>query len=230
MGPEWLEPPTFAAPRPKPWRRPRYPRLLIDDDAALDLALQHLVEGVVQIAERDAPADHLLEAIPAAHIKVDQHRDVRALVSATERATREHALLEQEAGVDGQPCAGRRHADHDAGAAPVGGEERLLDGPLRAHNLEGEVDAAGPAERLDARHRVLPGGIDDVGGPELLRPRELLLHHVDGDDLGGAHQACRLDGVEPDTAAAPHRDARARRHLRAVEDGTGAGEDRKSVV
>ena len=79
-----------------------------------------------------------------------------------------------------------------------------------ADHLEREVHAAGAAERLDARDRVLLRGVDDVGGAELLRPGELLAHHVHGDDPARADQARGLDRVEPDAAAAPDGDAGAR--------------------
>ena len=63
-----------------------------------------------------------------------------------------------------------------------------------------------------------------MGGAELLRPGELLAHHVHGDDPARADQARGLDRVEPDAAAAPDGDAGARRDARAIEDGAGAGE------
>ncbi len=77
---------------------------------------------------------------------------------------------------------------------------------------------------LHARNGILFGGIHHVGRPELLRPRELLGIHVDGDDLARAHHPRRLDRVEPDPAAAEHGHARSRRHLGPVEHGAGARE------
>src|SRR4030095_5174072 len=45
--------------------------LRVDDHAPLDLALQHQVEGAVQLPEREAPADELVEPVLAAHVEID---------------------------------------------------------------------------------------------------------------------------------------------------------------
>ena len=118
--------------------------LRVDDDAPLDLALQHEVEGVVQVGEREPAADQFVEPVLAAHVEVDQHRHVGALVAGAERAAREDALLEQEHRVNRQPRARRAHADRHARAAATGRQERLLDRLRGPDDLEGEVDAAAP--------------------------------------------------------------------------------------
>src|SRR5205823_6601522 len=76
-------------------------RLLVYDHAALDLALLHQVERVVELRQRQPPRDHLVELVPAVHEQVNQHRHVRPLVAAAERRTGEHALLEQHRRIDG---------------------------------------------------------------------------------------------------------------------------------
>src|SRR6266849_888813 len=74
-------------------------RLLVDDHGALDLSLLHQVEGVVQLLQRKAARHHLLEPILARHEEIDEQRHVRALVAGSERRAREHALLEEQAGI-----------------------------------------------------------------------------------------------------------------------------------
>src|SRR5207245_9051833 len=71
-------------------------RSAVDDDAPLDLALQHQVERAVQLAERQAPADQLVELVLSAHVEIDQHRYVGALIAAAERAPGEDALLQEQ--------------------------------------------------------------------------------------------------------------------------------------
>src|SRR5262247_1306116 len=142
-------------------------------------------------------------------------------MAAAERAAGEHALLQEQRRIDRQARAGGRYADDHAGAAAVGREQRLLHRLLRADHLEREIDAAAPRERLHAGDRIFLRGVDDVRGAELLGPGELLLHHVDRDDLAGADQPRGLDRVEPDAAAAEHRHAGPRRNLGAIEHRAG---------
>ena len=104
------------------------------------------------------------------------------------------------------------------------GGERLLDRLLRPDDLERVVDAAPPAQRLHAGHRILFRGVDDVRGAEFFRPPELLLHHIDRDDLARAHQPRHLDRIEAHATASPHGDAGARLDLRTVEHRAGARE------
>src|SRR5215467_8732235 len=199
-------------------------RLLVDNHGALDLSLLHQVEGVVQLLRRKAARHHLLEPILARHEEVDEQRHVGPLVARSERRAREHALLEKQPGIDGQPRAGGADAYDDAGAAAMRRGEGLLDGLLRANHLEGEVDTADATQRLYTRDRILLRGVHDVGRPELLRPLQLLRVDVDGDDLARAYHARRLDGIEPNAAAAEHGHAGTRRHLGPIEHGTGARE------
>src|SRR4029453_13886523 len=102
---------TSCAGAPPPWTRPARrsyapERLRVDDDAPLHLALQHDVERVVQLGEGQAAADHLIEAVLAAHVEIDQHRHVRALVAAAERTAGEHALLQEQRRIDGEAAFG----------------------------------------------------------------------------------------------------------------------------
>jgi len=104
---------------------------------------------------------------------------------------------------------------HDAGRPHR--LEAVLEGLLDAERLDGHVGSAPVREGLHARDRILVRRVDDVRGAELFRPGELLLHHVDGDDLPGADEARGLDRVETDPSAAEHGHARPRRDLGAVE-------------
>src|SRR5204863_2347657 len=49
-------------------------RSFVHDDAALDLALAHEIEGVIDLAERQPSADELGELVLAVHEQVDEHR------------------------------------------------------------------------------------------------------------------------------------------------------------
>src|SRR5215472_11654362 len=48
------------------------PSSIVDDHAALHLALLHQLEGMVQLREGQAPADHLLELILLVHEEVEE--------------------------------------------------------------------------------------------------------------------------------------------------------------
>nr|BFE79338.1 hypothetical protein GCM10020093_019390 [Planobispora longispora] len=69
---------------------------------------------------------------------------------------------------------------HQAAAAPQAGV-RLLQHARAGGQHDRHV---GPAERLDLGDRVAGGGVDGVGGAQLLGQAELVGGDVDGDGLG----------------------------------------------
>jgi hypothetical protein len=70
---------------------------------------------------------------------------------------------------------------------------------------------------------VARAGVDGVRRAELAREGELRGPRVDRHDARRAADPRGLHGAEPDAPAADHRDARARRHARGVEDRAEAG-------
>ena len=65
-------------------------------------------------------------------------------------------------------------------------------------------DAVAAGHVFDRFDRVDFGGVDAVGGAELLGEIKLVVEDVDGDDAAGAGDAGALDDVEADAAAADH--------------------------
>ena len=120
------------------------------------------------------------------------------------------------------------HADDDRGAAPAGdlvGLQDRLGEPDHLERVVGAATAGGGADLLD---RVALGGVDEVGGAELLRGLALHLHRVDGEDPRRAGDASALDHRLADTAAADDRHRRPGLDLRGVERGADAGGDAAS--
>ena len=106
-------------------------------------------------------------------------------------------------------------------AIVVGLQDRLG----QADHLERVVGAAAAGERPHLLDRIAVGGIDQVGGAELLRGLALHLDRVDGEDPRRAGDARALEHRLADAAAADDGDGRARLDLRGVERGAHAGGD-----
>ena len=94
--------------------------------------------------------------------------------------------------------------------------------PIR---LEGVVHAAA-GQLLHRLHGVRVARVDGVGRAEVLRDAQLVLDHVDGNDLPRSGEPRALDDVEPDTTGADHGHRRARLDLRGVDRGAVTGHDR----
>ena len=126
--------------------------------------------------------------------------------------TLEPLLHEQLEPVDLDPLAERDHADHRCGAALAQHVERLLRGRDQTDRLEGVIDAtAGELEH--GTDGIAGGRVHHVGRAEREREGALRGDAVDRDDATRADDRGRLDRVEPDPAAADHRDDVAGAHL-----------------
>src|SRR5437762_2493662 len=61
-------------------------------------------------------------------------------------------------------------------------------------------------------------GVDGMRGTELLGPLQLLVEHVDSDDLRSADKRRRLNRIQADSATTEHHDCRTWPDLRSVHD------------
>src|SRR5919201_1498969 len=101
----------------------------------------------------------------------------------------------------------------------------LLDGLLRADDLEGEIRAAMPAERMNTYDGIFGCGIHSMRGAELLRPFKFMGQNIHRDDLRRPHQARRLNDIQSHTATAEHGNRTARWDLGSVHHRPSAGCD-----
>ena len=179
-------------------------------------------EAVVDLLERHGAADQLVELELPGEIPLDVLRHVDAEPVRAHVGALELLLHEELEAVDLDALAERDHADHGGGAALAEHVERLLRGGREADRLERVVDAAAGelehgADRIDRRR------VDDVGRAERQREVALRRDAVDGDDAARADDRGGLDRVQPDAAAADHRDGLAGPDLRGVHHRADAG-------
>ena len=100
------------------------------------------------------------------------------------------------------------HADLHERAGEVAGEERLLEHLRVADRLDADVGAVAVGERPDGLDGVVLGGVDGVGGAELLGPaRASAASRSTAMTVRGAGQPGAGDGGVADAAAAEHGDA-----------------------
>src|SRR5438552_7704716 len=146
-----------------------------------DLAGLHRAEGLVDVLELAAAADHLVELQPALAIELDVARHVDLEAVAAHAAALDLLLAQEHRPVQLDLLAHRDHADDGGGAAGLEAVEALLGGDLEADGLERIVDATF-RQRADGLGRVVALGVDRMRGPELLGLGELALDGVDRDD------------------------------------------------
>ncbi len=115
-------------------------------------------------------------------------------------------------------------ADHGQGPAESEHVQPLLHGCRSTDGFERVVDAT-RGDRLDRGDRIVASRVDDVGRAATSGEVELGVVDVDGDDLLRVRKAGSLDGGQADPSATDHRDGRAGRNLRGVEDRTHTGQD-----
>ncbi len=80
-------------------------------------------------------------------------------------------------------------------------------------------------ELLSSMNSVLDLPVHRVGGPQRSCELQLLIYHVDGDDLPGSHDARALNDGEADTTQAKDRHGRTRLDLRRVQHRAQPGGD-----
>ena len=121
------------------------------------VAVVHLLEGGLDVADADLLGDERVEVEPALLVEVDQHREVTggqavAVPARLQRAAAPEHVDEREVGdlhVRG------RHPDQDDRAGQVAGVERLLPRLGAADRVDHHVGAEAAGELLDRGHRVL---------------------------------------------------------------------------
>lgn len=188
----------------------------------------HVMESVVDLLQRQAVGDEVVDVKPPGVDIIDVRVKLGAGLDAAERRAGPLAARDKLEGTRGDLRAGGRDADDDGGApALVGHLERGAHGVDVADGLERVVDAAISHVGDDLLQRLVGVvlGVEAVGGAELARKVELRRVGVDGDDarslgLGGAEDSAETDGAEPE-----HGDGGAFLDLGGVDDAAHAGGD-----
>src|SRR4051795_243709 len=179
-----------------------------DDHRPQHLAAVHLLEGLLDVLEGDGLGDELVEREAALQVQVDEHREVAggqavAVPGGLDRPAPAEDLDRRQLDLHVR----RRDADHHHPAGQVAGVEGLLEHLRVADRVDRDVGAEPAGERLDCLDRVGLRRVDGVGGAELLRPLQLPVVDVDGDDRRRAGELRARDGRVPDAAAAEDGDA-----------------------
>src|SRR3954470_11968224 len=217
--------------------------VLVDDHSADVLAVEQVLVALVDLIERVALGDQLVELEAAGLVHAEQLRDVVHGVAGAEQAALDGLLVQREhraRELDGDLVRVGEAGDHRGPALADrlhrGGDDLLVDDVDGDDRLVG-ADAAG--ELLGELQRLF-GGRDAVGGAEILGRLALVGQRVDGDDVHRAGVGRALDRIRADAADAvddhglPRLDvggvdarAPAGRHAAADEDG---GVEREVVV
>src|SRR4051794_37345610 len=159
------------------------PRSLEDDHAAQHVAVVHLLERGLDVVQPDRLGDERVEVEAALQVQVDQHREVPggqavAVPGGLDRAAAAEDLDQRQLDLHVR----RRDADQDDPAGQVAGVERLLEHGRVADGVDGDVDAEAVRVPLDRLDGVGVLRVDRVGGAHVLRPLQLPVVDVDGDD------------------------------------------------
>ena len=121
------------------------------------VAVVHLLERRLDVADADLLGDERVEVEPALLVEVDQHREVARRAGSRRTSwtsARRRGRRRRSAGCRGSSCPGVGHADQDDGAGQVAGVERLLPGLGPADRVDHDVGAVAAGERLDRLDRV----------------------------------------------------------------------------
>lgn len=198
---------------------------LAEDEAAGDLALLERGVGLVDFGERIRPGQQTIEIETPGPVQVDQAMQIDARTRRTvDRSLQGLLGVDELVHVDRGTSRGRSDPDDDTGASLARRIVGLLDRLWQAHGLEGEVDAESASQFAHRFDRVAVLRIDHVGRSETPGEFQLLRHRVDRDDLHGSGNACGLDDIQPDAAAAEDRDRVAGGHVARVEDRAESGD------
>src|SRR5699024_5372341 len=163
-------------------------RSVLDDDATVDLAVDHLVEDLVDILER--PLRERRVDLPGG-IELEGFDHV--LASADDR-TADRQALEHDVEDRRGEVTRRQTVEYD-GPASAGHADRLPEG-LRMHG--GDENTMRAADLvLDDLGRILGEGVDRDLRSVLLRQRRLAIGDIDGDDAHAhRHRVLHCDVAE----------------------------------
>ena len=197
------------------------------DDAANAVAGLHVAEGLVDLVERLAMGNELIDLEIAVQIIIDKAGELRATLDTTKGASFPDTASDELEGACRDLLTGGGDTDDD-GLAPalVAG----LEGGAHDVNVARAVESVVAAAishldelLLDALGAEL-AGVDEVGGAELLGPLLLGVVDVDDDDLAGLVLHRALDDGQTDAAGAEDGD------VGALLDTTLSGGDDGSAV
>ena len=127
--------------------------------------------------------------------------------------------------VQADPLIDGRHPHHHQRPVPREQRQRLFHDPGVADRHHHHVESATVGERERPCGSVLLRGVDRVRCPERPRLFQLVVGHVDGHEREGTGERRTLNAVEPDSAAADHRDRIAHLHSCGVDGRAEAGHD-----
>src|SRR5580700_8783047 len=174
------------------WIAPFFSESVEHQDRARDLASFHRAEGVVDVFEFAALADHVVEVEAALQIEIDVLRHVDAEAVRAHVGALQFALGEKHVAVDFDLLADGDHADDGRGAAGLERVECLLGGFFETDRFERVIDAAA-GHLSDFLDWIAARRIDGVGRAHPLGHRELALEHIDRDYFARARDSRTLD-------------------------------------
>lgn len=199
------------------------------DNGTNAVASLHDLKGRVDLAQRLAVRDELVDLEAALEVVADEAGQLGAALDATKRAALPHTARHQLEGTGADLLAGRRDTNNDALAPAL--VRRLESGTHNLHvarAVKGVVAATvGQLNQLvdDSGALGQLGGVDKVGGTKLAGP--FLLGGVDVDDnnLAGVLGNGTLDDGQTDTAGTENGDTAALLNLGGDAGGTVTGGD-----
>ena len=184
------------------------------------------MERLLDVVEGDRLADEAVEGESALQVQADQHREVTAgQAVAVPAALQLTATAEHLDERQFEHHVGAWHSDEHDRAREVAGLEGLLEHGRMADGVDTHVGAVAAGDALDVLDRIGGAGVAGVGGPELLRPFELAVVEVDGDDRGGASQQRTGDGGIAHPTATEHGNRIAPTDAAGVDRRADAGHD-----
>src|SRR5699024_6601567 len=193
------------------------------------LAGIHLVECRLDIGDADAFGYELVQGQPALFIEVDEHREIALGQAVAVPGGLEPAAATEHIGPrNGELHLRGGHAHQHDGAGEVTTVEGLPPGLRAADGVDDHIGSESAGALLDRAHDLVLAHalrVDDISGSEVLRPIELLLVDVQGDDRPGTGQSRTGDRGTADSAAADDGHGLAAGDLTGVDGRTGAGHD-----
>jgi hypothetical protein len=187
----------------------------------------HRAKRLIDVLERRAPADHVVEIQAALPIEIEILGHIEMEAIRAHKAALEPLLYEQMPRLEFYLLIRRNCADQRGETARRKAIDTLLEHARIPDRIEGIIDAA-VAQPFDLAHRVHRRPIEGIGRPEVFRDLELALTNVHRDDLARAGDPRPLDHRNPHAARAKYRDSRAGRDLRRIQRRPDAGRDRAS--
>src|SRR5579864_4727265 len=180
-------------PMPAPSMKKVSTRSVEDQDLPRDLSSLHGPKRLVEVLQRHAPCDHLVQLQSALHVEVHVLGHVHLEVVGAHARTLNLLLAQEDAALELDLLSHRDHADNGRRAAGANRLEALLSGALQADRLERVLHPT-LGQLTDLLDGVFVGAVDGVGRAQLVGGLELVVVHVDGDDHACPGDPRALDG------------------------------------